>query len=100
MGSGRAESATASWGSSEVLTIGTRLSFLESVAALGHTAISLRHRRWWTKSPFLPVPPREYFAWRMYTAYGEATARPLWGDIVEFALWQRRLERHRKVGEQ
>ena len=100
MGSGQAEWASASWGSSEMLTIGKRLSFLESVAALGHAAISFRRRRWWAKPPFLPVPHRQYFEWRMYTAYGKATARPSWGDIVEFASWQWRLERHRKVGEQ
>ena len=46
---------------------------------------------WYRQWPFLPVPPRDYIRWRMYTAYGdEATVPPL-EDVDRFARWRRRV---------
>jgi hypothetical protein len=33
------------------------------------------------------VPDREYLAWRMYTAYGDADAVPPVRDIEHYAEW-------------
>lgn len=53
------------------------------------TAWAFRHRRWWTRAPFLPLPDRGYVRWRMYTAYGEEDAVPPIEDVIRFARWRR-----------
>lgn len=50
---------------------------------------SFRRRGWYRTPPFLPVPPREYLRWRMYTAYGDEAAIPPVEDVVRFARWRR-----------
>src|SRR5688572_25358159 len=35
-----------------------------------------RARDWYRRAPFLPLPPREYIAWRLHTAYGDEDAVP------------------------
>ena len=50
---------------------------------------SFRARDWFRSPPFLPVPPREYLRWRMFTAYGDEAAVPPIEDVVNFARWRR-----------
>ncbi|HEY3280207.1 MAG TPA: hypothetical protein VGJ83_06820 [Gemmatimonadales bacterium] len=50
---------------------------------------SFRSRDWWRRPPFLPLPPREYMRWRMFTAYGDEEAIPPVDDVVSFARWRR-----------
>ena len=50
---------------------------------------SFRSRSWWRGTPFLPLPPREYIRWRMFTAYGDPEAVPPVADVVNFARWRR-----------
>jgi hypothetical protein len=52
-------------------------------------AWSFRARGWWRRFPFLPIPPREYMRWRMFTAYGDEAAVPPADDVVSFARWRR-----------
>ena len=52
-------------------------------------AWSFRARAWWRRPPFLPIPPREYMQWRMFTAYGDPNAVPPVNDVVSFARWRR-----------
>ena len=52
-------------------------------------AWSFRAREWWRRPPFLPIPPREYMQWRMFTAYGDPNAVPPANDVVSFARWRR-----------
>lgn len=52
-------------------------------------AWSFRARAWWRRPPFLPLPPRAYVRWRMFTAYGDAAAVPPADDVVRFARWRR-----------
>ena len=54
-------------------------------------AWSFRARDWWRRAPFLPLPPREYMRWRMFTAYGDEDAVPPADDIIRFARWRREL---------
>jgi len=56
---------------------------------LAATAWAFRRRRWWTRTPFLPVPDRTYLRWRMYTAYADEDAVPPADDVVRFARWRR-----------
>lgn len=56
------------------------------------TAWRFRARDWYRTPPYLPLPSREYLAWRMHTAYGnEGVPR---GDEVErylaWVMWMRR----------
>ena len=50
---------------------------------------SFRARDWYARAPFLPLPPREYMQWRMFTAYGDEQAVPTVRDVVNFARWRR-----------
>lgn len=43
---------------------------------------------WWRRAPFLPLPDREYLAWRLETQYGTNGA-PEAGDVVAFLEWCR-----------
>ena len=52
-------------------------------------AWSFRARGWWRRPPFLPLPPREYVRWRMFTAYGDEDAVPPLHDVIRFARWRR-----------
>ena len=56
-------------------------------------AWSFRARNWYRIPPFLPMPPRTYTRWRMYTAYGEEDAVPPLDDVIRFARWRRELMR-------
>lgn len=55
------------------------------------TAWAFRRRDWLRHPPFLPVPPRDYLRWRMYTAYGDEQAVPPADDVIRFAQWRRKL---------
>jgi hypothetical protein len=51
-------------------------------------------RRWWSRPPFLPIPPRAYVRFRLETAYGaHATPRPL--DVIRYLEWCRDVRRSR-----
>ena len=52
-------------------------------------AWSFRARDWYRRPPFLPLPPRDYMQWRMFTAYGDEQAIPPVADVVNFARWRR-----------
>ena len=52
-------------------------------------AWSFRARAWYRRPPFLPLPPRDYVEWRMFTAYGDEHAVPPLEDVVRFARWRR-----------
>ena len=54
-------------------------------------AWSMRRRGWYRVAPFLPLPPREYTQWRMYTAYGDENAVPPAEDVLRFARWRREM---------
>jgi len=46
---------------------------------------------WYRRFPFLPVPPRNFIAWRLHTAYGNQ--RPSVGvvlrDVWQLGVWLR-----------
>ncbi len=53
------------------------------------TGWAFRHREWFRRAPFLPLPDAVYLRWRMYTAYGDEAAVPPAEDVVRFARWRR-----------
>ena len=54
---------------------------------------AFRRRQWYRRPPFLPLPPAEYLAWRLYTAYGDERAVPPVEDVLRFARWRRHITR-------
>lgn len=46
-----------------------------------------RHRHWFRRFPFLPLPAMTYLRWRLYTAYGDENFVPPAADVVAFARW-------------
>lgn len=46
-----------------------------------------RHRHWYRRVPFLPLPALGYVRWRLYTAYGSEDTVPPAEDVVAFARW-------------
>jgi hypothetical protein len=55
--------------------------------ALLRVAWRFRKRGWYKVPPFLPLAPRDYVRWRMYTAYGDYDAVPPAEDVERYARW-------------
>ncbi len=43
--------------------------------------------RWWSRRPFLPVPDRDWMAFRMTTAYGDPDAPLVVDDVLTWLRW-------------
>lgn len=56
-------------------------------ADLLRVAWRFRHRHWYRRPPFLPLPAANYLRWRMYTAYGAEYVVPPAADVIAFARW-------------
>lgn len=67
--------------------------------ALLQAAWRFRARGWWRRVPFLPVPPREYVAWRLHTAYGEEGREPSVEELDGYVRWANRIHRGRRQGQ-
>lgn len=50
-------------------------------------ARALVPRGWWRRRPFLPVPDRDWMAFRMTTAYGDGGAPIDADDLVTWLAW-------------
>jgi len=48
---------------------------------------------WWHRPPFLPVPAREYLAFRAETQYGDAKHQPTAPDVVNYLSWCQQMDR-------
>jgi hypothetical protein len=44
---------------------------------------------WWHRWPFLPLPDRDYLAFRLQTAYGRRDAPLQAADVVSYLHWCR-----------
>lgn len=64
--------------------------------ALG-LALAFAARRWWGRSPWLPVPDRDYVRWRLQTAYGGDGTTPPGADethdLLSLVRFRRELRR-------
>jgi|HubBroStandDraft_2_1064218.scaffolds.fasta_scaffold2077445_2 hypothetical protein len=47
----------------------------------------LRATNWWSRAPFLPLPDRSYWRFRLATATGSPTGSPSVREMIEFAKW-------------
>lgn len=57
-----------------------------------------RARGWYRRPPFLPVPPADYIAWRLHTAYGDEGALPPAADLGRYLEWSARFRRDSSHG--
>ncbi|MDA2954298.1 MAG: hypothetical protein O3B17_00520 [Actinomycetota bacterium] len=50
-------------------------------------AFRLIPRRWWARSPFLPVPTRDYIRFRVQTQYGDQGHVVEVADVLSYLNW-------------
>ena len=50
-----------------------------------------RRRDWYRRWPFLPLPPAEYIAWRLHTAFGDERVTPTAHEAEVYLRWARRM---------
>jgi hypothetical protein len=48
---------------------------------------------WWRRWPPVPRPDPAYLRFRLQTAYGDPSARPVPADVVAYLEWCRRFRR-------
>jgi hypothetical protein len=53
----------------------------------------MRALRWYSRAPFLPLPPRSYVDWRMQTAYGHEGQAPTGDELERYVVWSVRMRR-------
>jgi len=80
-----------SWVSLSLRLIGRSLRHPLLAADLARVCWRFRPRDWYRRFPFLPIPERNYIAWRMHTAYGNHDAVPPAEDIERYARWTRNI---------
>jgi hypothetical protein len=44
-------------------------------------------RRWWSRRPFLPIPPGDYVRFRLQTQYGSVDHRIEAVDVLNYLSW-------------
>jgi hypothetical protein len=65
----------------------------DKVPVVAVAAWRLRAQNWWRHAPFLPLPDRRYWAFRVVTANGSAGAAMSAAAIVDTATWSSRQRR-------
>jgi len=55
--------------------------------------VTMAPQRWWSKAPFLPVPPADYMHFRQVTATGDADGPPDVHDTVVWLEWCRSMRK-------
>jgi hypothetical protein len=76
-----------SWSRLVLALAGRSLRSPSLAIALVRVAWRFRKRGWYATVPFLPLPPRDYVRWRMYTAYGDYDAVAPAEDVERYARW-------------
>ena len=52
-----------------------------------------RRRDWYRRWPFLPLPPADYLAWRLHTAFGDESRLPSTDEIEVYLRWAQRAQK-------
>jgi hypothetical protein len=55
----------------------------------------LARRNWWKRAPYLPVPGRDYLAFRLETQYGSTVQGRVSEDVMNYLRWCREMGRLR-----
>jgi hypothetical protein len=56
-------------------------------------ALVLAPSGWWRRRPYLPLPDRDFLAFRLETMYGAGAAAPEPDDLVAYLRWCRNSRR-------
>ena len=51
-------------------------------------------RRWWRRAPFLPLPSKDYLAFRLQTQYGDIQHPLEPDDVLNYLRWCRDWQRY------
>ena len=80
----RPESVDGAWYHSDVRHFGIAWALVQFYARVVP-------RDWYRRTPFLPLPPRDYLRWRLNTAYGKnrPPLRTVLRDVWQFGDWLR-----------
>lgn len=76
--------------------IGLALRQPRLVPLLLGAAWRFRAQDWYRRVPFLPLPPAEYVAWRLQTAYGDEGAAPEPVELARYLRWTARMAKQRR----
>lgn len=57
------------------------------IPVVARAAWRLRRVGWWRRAPFLPLPGRSYWQFRLATATGSTTGTTTVREVVEYAKW-------------
>jgi hypothetical protein len=57
------------------------------IPVLARATWRLRRQGWWRRAPFLPVPGRQYWQFRLATATGSPTGTTSVREVIEYAKW-------------
>jgi hypothetical protein len=57
------------------------------IPVVTRAAWRLRRVGWWRRAPFLPLPGRAYWQFRLTTATGSATGTTTVREVIEYAEW-------------
>jgi hypothetical protein len=57
------------------------------IPALTRAAWRLRRRSWWRRAPFLPLPGRDYWQFRLATATGSPMGTTSVKEVIDYAMW-------------
>jgi hypothetical protein len=60
------------------------------IPVVARAAWRLRRQGWWRRAPFLPLPGRQYWQFRVATATGSAAGTTSVREVIEFAKWSDR----------
>lgn len=55
-----------------------------------------RAKDWHRHAPFLPLPPAEYLAWRLHTAYGDDGTQPDTRELTRYLRWTARMSKQQQ----
>ncbi len=53
--------------------------------------------RWWRRAPFVPLPDRDWMAFRLTTAYGDPDATIVADDVIAWLEWSSSLPTRSKT---
>lgn len=77
--------------------LGAALRRPSVVPRLLGAAWAFRARGWYRRPPFLPLPPADYWRWRMETVYGDPEAVPDPDELARFLRWGAEMRRRMKA---
>jgi hypothetical protein len=68
-------------------TVAHLLAHPAEIPVVTRAAWRLRRVGWWRRAPFLPLPGRAYWQFRLATATGSATGATTVREVIEYAKW-------------